>query len=62
MIVLVGREREWWAKAQTHLLRLARTLSYLSWAIDGGEEPIDPVRNFLAPGHVWAPFRRRPAG
>ena len=36
---LVGREREWWAKAQTHVLRLAGTLSYLGWAIDGGEEP-----------------------
>lgn len=35
---LVGRECEWWAKAQTHVLRLAGTLSYLGWAIDGGDE------------------------
>jgi hypothetical protein len=39
MAALVGREREWWAKAQTHVLRLAGTLSYLGWAIDGGDEP-----------------------
>ena len=39
MAALVSREREWWAKAQTHVLRLAGTLSYLGWAIDGGEEP-----------------------
>jgi len=39
MAGLVGREREWWAKAQTHVLRLAGTLSYLGWAIEGGDEP-----------------------
>jgi Protein of unknown function (DUF3987) len=36
---LVGREREWWAKAPTHVLRLAGTLSYLGWAMVGGDEP-----------------------
>jgi hypothetical protein len=36
---VVGREREWWAKAPTHVLRLAGTLSYLGWAIVGGDEP-----------------------
>ena len=36
---LVGRESEWWAKAQSHVLRVAGTLSYLGWAIDGGREP-----------------------
>jgi Protein of unknown function (DUF3987) len=36
---LSGREREWWAKAQAHVLRLAGTLSYLGWAIVGGDEP-----------------------
>jgi uncharacterized protein DUF3987 len=29
---LDGREREWWAKAQTEVLRLAGTLAYLDWA------------------------------
>jgi hypothetical protein len=37
---LDGREREWWAKSPAHVLRLAGTLSYLSWAMtDGGSEP-----------------------
>jgi hypothetical protein len=31
--VLDGREREQWAKAQTHVLRLAGTLAYLDWAM-----------------------------
>jgi hypothetical protein len=34
-----GREREWWAKANTHVLRLAGTLAYLDWAMRGGSEP-----------------------
>jgi Protein of unknown function (DUF3987) len=29
---LDGREREWWAKTQTEVLRLAGTLPYLDWA------------------------------
>jgi uncharacterized protein DUF3987 len=33
---LDGREREWWAKSPAHVLRLAGTLSYLSWAMAGG--------------------------
>jgi Protein of unknown function (DUF3987) len=37
---LEGREREWWAKSPAHVLRLAGTLSYLSWAMaGGGSEP-----------------------
>jgi hypothetical protein len=36
---LVGREREWWAKSPAHVLRLAGTLSYLTWAWAGGAEP-----------------------
>jgi Protein of unknown function (DUF3987)/Bifunctional DNA primase/polymerase, N-terminal len=34
-----GREREWWAKMTAHVLRLAGTLAYLPWAIEGGTEP-----------------------
>jgi hypothetical protein len=37
--VLDGREREWWAKSPAHVLRLAGTLSYLTWAWLGGPEP-----------------------
>ena len=29
---LDGREGEWWAKAPTHVLRLAGTLAYMDWA------------------------------
>jgi hypothetical protein len=36
---LDGREREWWAKSPAHVLRLAGTLRYLSWAMAGGPEP-----------------------
>jgi hypothetical protein len=39
MAGLVGREREWLAKAQAHVVRLAGTLTYLDWAIGGGGEP-----------------------
>jgi hypothetical protein len=31
---LDGREREWWAKAPAHVLRLAGTLAYLDWALE----------------------------
>jgi hypothetical protein len=34
-----GREREWWAKMSAHALRLSGTLTYLSWAMEGGPEP-----------------------
>ena len=36
---LDGREREWWAKSPAHVLRLAGTPSYLTWAWVGGAEP-----------------------
>jgi hypothetical protein len=36
---LDGRDREWWAKSPAHVLRLAGTLSFLSWAWVGGAEP-----------------------
>ena len=36
---LDGREREWWAKGPSQVLRLAGTLCYLDWAIGGGPEP-----------------------
>ena len=36
---LDGREQEWWAKSSGHVLRLAGTLSYLTWAWVGGAEP-----------------------
>ena len=35
-----GREREWWSKIPTHVLRIAGTLCYLEWAV--GDEPREP--------------------
>jgi hypothetical protein len=37
--VLEGRERDWVAKMPAHVLRLAGTLCYLDWAMQGGTEP-----------------------
>jgi hypothetical protein len=36
---LEGREREWWAKGPAQVLRIAGTLAYLAWSIEGGPEP-----------------------
>jgi Protein of unknown function (DUF3987) len=44
---LDGREREWWAKSPAHVLRLAGTLSYLSWAMAGGSEPVSIELEFV---------------
>lgn len=33
-----GREREWFAKATAHVLRLALTLTYIEWALNGESE------------------------
>jgi hypothetical protein len=38
---LDGREREWWSKGPTHVLRLSGTLAYLDWAFVGGAEPAE---------------------
>jgi len=40
---LEGREREWWAKGATHVLRLAGTLTFLDWAMPG--EPVASAVN-----------------
>ena len=29
-----GRERDWWVKTPTHVLRLAGTMAYLDWAME----------------------------
>jgi Protein of unknown function (DUF3987) len=36
-----GREREWMAKADAHVLRLSGTLCLLDWAARGGAEPTE---------------------
>jgi Protein of unknown function (DUF3987) len=37
---LDGREREWWAKAPAHVLRLAGVLAYLDWAMRTAGQPM----------------------
>jgi hypothetical protein len=37
---LDGREREWWAKAPAHVLRLAGTLAYIDWAWRAAGQPV----------------------
>jgi hypothetical protein len=41
------REREWWAKGPTHVLRLSLTLAYLDWALAGGPEPTEIVARYM---------------
>jgi hypothetical protein len=36
---LDGREREWWSKGPSQVLRLSGVLCFLAWAMDGGTEP-----------------------
>jgi len=44
---LDAREREWWAKGEAHVLRLAGTLAYLDWGMRGGPEPSSIEAQFL---------------
>ena len=65
---LEGREREWWAKAEANVLRIAGTLAFLSWAMTGRDEPkqievrfvkaaVELVREYFAP-HSQAALRQ----
>ena len=45
---LDGREREWWAKGGTHVLRLAGTLCFLHWSMTDSEEPKEVAAEFIA--------------
>jgi hypothetical protein len=54
---LDGREREWWAKGATHVLRLAGTLAYLDWAWRGSPEPTEVAANYVtAPVELWREY------
>ena len=54
---LDGREREWWAKGATHVLRLAGTLAYLDWAWRGGSEPTEIASNYVtAAVRLWREY------
>ena len=54
---LDGREREWWAKGPSQVLRLAGTLCYLDWAMEGGPEPQTvEVRFIEAAVRLWRDY------
>jgi Protein of unknown function (DUF3987) len=54
---LDGREREWWAKGGTHVLRLAGTLAYLDWSWSGGTEPADIAAEYVAAAiRLWREY------
>jgi Protein of unknown function (DUF3987) len=44
LLLLHGREREWWAKVPAQVLRLAGTLAYLRWAIATEESDSEPTQ------------------
>jgi hypothetical protein len=53
---LEGREREWWSKGETHVLRLAGTLTFLDWAMPGEQAASavndgDPFQKILQQAH-----------
>jgi len=53
---LEGREREWWAKATAHVLRLAITLGLFAWAI-GTRERQDPEPTAVAKTYMDSAIR-----
>jgi hypothetical protein len=54
---LDGREREWWAKGPSHVLRLSGTLTYLSWSIVGGTEPSQVDDEYMAAAiELWREY------
>jgi hypothetical protein len=54
---LDGREREWWAKGNAHVLRLAGTFAYLDWAMRGGPEPAEIEALFVeAAVRLWREY------
>jgi hypothetical protein len=54
---LDGREREWWAKGATHVLRLAGTLAYLAWAMLNEDEPEEIANEFMiAAVRLWREY------
>jgi hypothetical protein len=54
---LAGREYEWWAKGEAHVLRLAGTLAYLDWSLRGGDEPAVIDEEFMKSAVlVWTEY------
>jgi hypothetical protein len=54
---LDGREREWWAKGATQVLRLAGTLAFLTWAWSTCSEPTEIDDKFVdAAVTIWRDY------
>jgi hypothetical protein len=56
---LDGRERHWFVKGETQVLRLAGTLAYMAWAISLGESALDGLEGItraLEPKTIEEPF------
>jgi hypothetical protein len=54
---LDGREREWWAKGASHVLRLAGTFAYLDWAWRGGSEPTEVAASYVTAAiELWREY------
>jgi hypothetical protein len=54
---LEGREREWWAKATAHVLRLAITLCLFAWAMGAHKERQDPEPAAVAKTYMDSAIR-----
>jgi hypothetical protein len=55
---LHGREQEWWAKGQSHVLRLAGTLTFMDWAAkENGTRPQHVELQFMeAAVRLWRDY------
>jgi Protein of unknown function (DUF3987) len=47
-----GREQQWLAKSETHVLRLAGTLSYLAWAAASPGAGLESIAAALEPNEI----------
>jgi hypothetical protein len=47
-----GREQQWLAKSETHVLRLAGTLSYLAWAAASRGAGVESIAAALEPNEI----------
>src|SRR5882672_11381557 len=54
---LEGRERDWWAKGGSHVLRLAATLALLDFAMAGGPEPVEIEGRYMRSAiSIWKEY------
>jgi hypothetical protein len=54
---LEGRERDWWAKGASHVLRLAATLAFLDYAMAGEPEPVEIEPRYMRSAiSIWKEY------